>query len=176
MASSMRPPQPNGIVDAPPTSNDGIFDAPTSNDGIVDAPQISNDGIIFAPPTSNDGIFDAPTSNDGIIDAPPTSNEIARAQSGGATSNNKPARGRWNEGCRLHASPGRSRLPTRLRAWEGDSVDRSGKISSFVCGLNSVPGGATTSQNLVIPMPKVGIKCSRVRGRVHRHVGGGGGN
>jgi hypothetical protein len=32
---------------------------------------------------------------------------------------------------------------------------------------------ATTSGNLVIPMRKVGIKCSRVRGRVHRHVGGG---
>ena len=53
---------------------------------------------------------------------------FARARSGGATSNNKPTRGRWEEGCRLHVSPGRSRLPTRLRAWEGDSVDGSGKI------------------------------------------------
>ena len=168
------PPTSNdGIVFAPPTSNDGIFDAPTSNDGIVDATPISNDGIVFAPPPSNDGIFDAPTSNDGIVDAPPTSNEIARAQSGGATSNNKPARGRWDEGCRLHASPGRSRLPTRLRAWGGDSVDGSGKISLRVCGLNSVaqPGGqnkkfrrrsgtpqgrrhATTSRNLLIPVRK----------------------
>ncbi len=160
MASSTRPPQPNGI-----------FDAPTLNDGIVDAP---------------------PTSNNGFVDAPPTSNEIAQAQSAGAASNNKPTRSRVEEGCRLHVSPGRSRLPTRLRAWEGDSVDRSGKISSFVCGLNSVarrgasnkkfwqrsgtPWGrrhATTSRNLVILMRKVGIKCSRVRGRVHRHVGGG---
>jgi hypothetical protein len=57
---------------------------------------------------------------------------FARSRSGGATSNNKPTRGRWEEGCWLHDSPGRSRLPTRLRAWEGDSVKGSGKISSFM--------------------------------------------
>jgi hypothetical protein len=98
---------------------------------------------------------------------------FARARSGGTTSNNKPTRGRWEEGCRLHVSPGRSRLPTRLRAWEGDSVDGSGKTSSCVCGLNSVaqpgvsnkkfrqrsgtPRGrrhATTSRNQLIPARK----------------------
>jgi len=47
------------------------------------------------------------------VDAPPTLNEIARARSAGAASNNKLTRGRLEEGCRLHVSLGRSRLPTR---------------------------------------------------------------
>jgi len=63
---------------------------------------------------------------------------FAQARSAGAASNNKPMRGRLDEGCPLHVLPGRSRLPTRLKAWEGDSVDGSGKTSSWVCGLHGV--------------------------------------
>ena len=131
----------DGIVNAPPLNDSGIFDAPPStkwhrrhaphlergvvvaptlNDGIFDAPPTSNNGI-FGAPTSNDGIINTPhTSNDGIVDAPPTSNEIARAQSVGAASNNKLTRGRLREGCRLHVSPGKRGLSTRLNASEGE--------------------------------------------------------
>jgi hypothetical protein len=72
---------------------------------------------------------------------------FARAQSAGAASNNKPSRSRLEEGCWLHVSPGRSHLPTRLRAWEGDSVDRSLKNIIVRVWLNSVAQSGVSNKN-----------------------------
>ena len=99
---------------------------------------------------------------------------FARARSGGATSNNKPTRGRWEEGCRLSTRfAGKKPSPYKIGGVGGRFDGRSGKISLCVCGLHDVarrgvqdkkfrqrsgtPRGrrhATTSRNQLIPTRK----------------------
>ncbi len=62
---------------------------------------------------------------------------FAHARSAGVASDNKTTRGRLAEGCWLHVSPGRSRLPTRLKVWEGNLLAEAKKYhrACVVCTM-----------------------------------------
>ena len=129
---------------------------------------------------------------------------FARSRSGGgATSNNKPTRGRWEEGCRLHATRFARKKPSpyKIEGVGGRFGQGKRKNIIFHGGLNSVarrgvsnkkirrrtpPGGATssgtprgrrhatTSGNLVIPAHKGGVKAFKGAGGGCKAMLGGG--